>query len=799
MSSVFLRMLNMSLAAGWLILAVIVLRLLLKKAPRWISCLLWGIVAVRLILPFSVESILSLLPSGEVIPADITTQSEPVIDSGISVINNAVNPIMQANFTPEIGDSVNPLQVVVAVSSVIWIIGVALMLIYTLISFLSLKRQVKASVPFKKGSRIYLCDEIRTPFIIGIIRPHIYIPSSLDNATERYVIAHENAHLKRHDHWWKPLGFLLLSVYWFNPLCWAAYILLCRDIEAACDEKVIRDKNEDYLTAYSQALLDCAIQRKLISACPLAFGETGVKQRIKNILNYKKPAFWIIIAALTICAVVAVCFLTDPAKKDGDNTNNIEEDIDDRYLSYLCQSLEDSFNSNPSSSWPKMNVEYIKNENLKKIICSPQENQTEISEEIYRKTEEIIKATLGDRPDIEVELTGFSIVETDTEYAEVPAVKTSKRMLMANGILYVDTGYVSGIFGRCGMLDGIITTVINADETPDQDGEANFTADGWQVGFEEDTIDVRIDDEYCIFASQGSRLLTEGTIPQGVLQFTATVQEVTDDGYIIVNTGGFIPAEQFSGRISTSERFKLSLEHYEPGIYVDTPVEGNILLIACKPDIVGEDPGLITGVYSISPIGTSPMQPAKGTIPLEDEELSDWISAIELPKGYSFGEFSYNIGYQGGFLILPQCYEKVAENGSGTPAQWLYSGMLTRIPADNPHLNITYKNGCPNLSGIMQDNHTDIKYVMARGTDVFDTAKWPMIVLKETHDLYTSPQVFELEQAGIDTSKIDMNSEYWYFWFVKEDTDTYYILSLTAKEFSREEAIAIADTVRFID
>ena len=320
MSTVFLIILNISLTAGWLILAVIILRLLLKKAPKWIICLLWALVAVRLLLPFSLESVLSLVPSSEVIPTNIVHEQKPVIDSGIRVVNNAVNPVITETFAPAIGDSVNPLQIVVSVASVVWIAGIAGMLIYALISFLLLKRRVRASVPLnhddEKSKRILLCDEIKSPFILGIFKPIIYIPSSLDNETRQFVIAHETAHLKRHDNLWKPLGFLLLSVYWFHPLCWVAYILLCRDIESACDEKVIKDKDKDYLALYSQALLDCALQRKRISACPLAFGETGVKSRVKGILNYKKPAFWIIIAALVCIAVVTVCFLTNPKKKE---------------------------------------------------------------------------------------------------------------------------------------------------------------------------------------------------------------------------------------------------------------------------------------------------------------------------------------------------------------------------------------------------------------------------------------------------------------------------------------------------
>ncbi len=311
MSAVFLKVLNMSITASWLILAVVLTRLILKKAPKWIPCLLWGLVAIRLICPFSFESVLSLIPSSETIPVNIAEQHEPAITSGITIVNEAVNPVVAESFTPAPTDSANPLQIVIPVAAIIWIAGIVIMLAYALISYLKLKKTVSVCVPV--GERLLACDEVKAPFILGVFRPVIYVPSSMSGKTLAHVIRHEKAHLQRHDHWWKPLGFLLLSVYWFNPLCWIAYILLCRDIEMACDEKVIRDMDKDDMAAYSQALLDCSFPRKRIAACPLAFGEVGVKERIKGVLNYKKPAFWIIVVAVAACVVTGVCFLTNPA------------------------------------------------------------------------------------------------------------------------------------------------------------------------------------------------------------------------------------------------------------------------------------------------------------------------------------------------------------------------------------------------------------------------------------------------------------------------------------------------------
>jgi beta-lactamase regulating signal transducer with metallopeptidase domain len=315
MSAVFLKILNMGITASWLILAVFLTRQLLKKAPKWVPCLLWGLVAIRLICPFSFESVISLIPSTETIPVNIAQQHEPAITSGITIVNEVVNPIVAKSFTTVSADNANPLQNLISVAAIVWIAGIIIMLTYALFSYLKLKKTVSVCVPV--GERLLACDEVRAPFILGVFRPVIYIPSSMSGDTLEYAIRHEKAHLQRHDHWWKPLGFLLLSVYWFNPLCWIAYILLCRDIEMACDEKVICDMDKDDMAAYSQALLDSSFPRKQIAACPLAFGEVGVKERVKGVLNYKKPAFWIILVAVIACIVLAVCLMTDPLSDKG--------------------------------------------------------------------------------------------------------------------------------------------------------------------------------------------------------------------------------------------------------------------------------------------------------------------------------------------------------------------------------------------------------------------------------------------------------------------------------------------------
>ncbi len=311
MAAVFLKLLNLSISASWLVLAVLALRLVSKRSPKWMNVLLWGIVALRLMLPFSIESALSLIPSAETVsPAVVQFDPAPTITSGVSVIDNAVNPALSEHFAAAPTASVNPLYVWTEIAGWVWLIGLGAMLLYALVSYLRLRRRVSVSLCVREN--IYLCDAISSPFILGVVKPRIYLPSGLDEVQRQNVLSHERAHLTRRDHWWKPLGFALLAVYWFNPVLWLAYALLCRDIELACDERVIRTMDESAVKTYSTVLLACSMPRKAVITCPLAFGEVGVKERVKNALRYKKPAFWVVAASVAVCVVVAVCFLTNP-------------------------------------------------------------------------------------------------------------------------------------------------------------------------------------------------------------------------------------------------------------------------------------------------------------------------------------------------------------------------------------------------------------------------------------------------------------------------------------------------------
>lgn len=315
MDDVFLKLVNLSISASWLILAVLVLRFVLKKAPKWVMPLLWGVVALRLVCLFSIESALSLIPSAETIPSEIVTETrEPVLYEQ-ATLDIVTNPTLPSAAEVPVGVSRQQAQVDFNIYSILWLAGMAALLVHALVSAGKLKRKLATAILLRDN--IYESEFVDSPFVFGVVKPNIYLPMHMDEGTAAYVIAHEHAHLARRDHWWKVLGYLVLALHWFNPLVWVAYILFCRDIELACDEKVVKGLDGAARADYSQALLSCAAPKRAVAACPLAFGEGNIKMRVKSALHYKKPAFWVAAAAVLAVVIVAVCFLTNPRSERG--------------------------------------------------------------------------------------------------------------------------------------------------------------------------------------------------------------------------------------------------------------------------------------------------------------------------------------------------------------------------------------------------------------------------------------------------------------------------------------------------
>ena len=326
MNELFLKIINMSISASWLVLVVLILRFVLKKAPKWVNILLWGIVAIRLICPFSFESALSLIPSAETFPKKIISGPSFDVQSGITPVDNRINDYLGDRYFEGVTVPVNNGNNIMTILTIVWTIGILLLVAYTVISYWRLRRKVDTAVRYKDN--IFQSENVKSPFVLGIIKPRIYLPFNMNGQDLEHVVAHEQAHIHRKDHWWKPFGFLLLTIHWFNPLVWLAYVLLCRDIELACDEKVIKELGNEQRADYTQALVACSVNLRMIAACPLAFGEVGVKDRVKSVMNYKKPAFWGVVLAVIVCVFVAVCFLTNPVTKNNGTDGTVTEWFD---------------------------------------------------------------------------------------------------------------------------------------------------------------------------------------------------------------------------------------------------------------------------------------------------------------------------------------------------------------------------------------------------------------------------------------------------------------------------------------
>lgn len=504
MDKIFLSLLNRSIAAGWLILAVMILRLLLKKAPKWLPCILWGIAAVRLICPFSFESAFSLIPSGETLSrTTVMYDQRPEITSGVSALNRTLNPVIQDAFALSPGASVNPLQVWMFFGGILWVIGLAALLLYALASFWRLHVRLRESVPIEENVR--LCDGVESPFILGIVRPRIYLPSDLKKEEMKYVLAHERAHLKRRDHWWKLLGYLVAAVYWFHPLVWAAYILFCRDMELACDEKVIKGMDMEGKKAYSHALVTCSVSKRRVMVCPVAFGEIGVKERVKAVLHYRKPAFWLILAAMLVCAVVAVCFLTNPrqdtykvgitipAGSEGGiyysdeeispYGNKItlwaDEGLGDTEVVLMPSGAENEQTASSEYMTPGMPVKMEAEKDVWYRIGVNVSNPAKEDKKVYVRAEG-------------VQIRIASSTEENVKYDIIP-------MILVDGKYYYDTGRTSSRTDRSNEMNGEITSTVDGSEKPMENNQSNFGSGyPYQLG-EDDTIEVYMNGKWEIF------------------------------------------------------------------------------------------------------------------------------------------------------------------------------------------------------------------------------------------------------------------------------------------------------------
>ncbi len=388
----FLDVLNQSITACYLIAAIIAARILLKRAPKSVCCILWMLVGIRLIMPFSVQSAFSLMPSGAQVQNDIRQitgtdtavyQDETAQRTASFAKTDYLNEetIRELGYNNNSPESINRPFVYFSIASAVWLAGMGIMLLYFMISWFCLRRRVRMAVPKQQGAvKYYQCEMIDTPFLFGLVKPRIYVPLDLCGTDLDYVLKHETAREKRRDYLIKPIGYLLLTIYWFHPFVWAAYLLLCRDIELACDERVIRTLGTEEKKAYSLALLTCAVNHRAIAACPVAFGEIGVKGRVKNVLCYKKPTLWVIAAAFTVVAVVTLCFMTEKTEADAAQNGN-------RSNQFIMVNEADHAKMQTAQTMLRQSGEEIINTEIKDMGDAQDRTQAEVTAHSYFSNE----------------------------------------------------------------------------------------------------------------------------------------------------------------------------------------------------------------------------------------------------------------------------------------------------------------------------------------------------------------------------------------------------------------------------
>lgn len=650
MNEFFLKIINMSISASWLIFAVLILRLVLKKAPKWVNVLLWGIVAIRLICPFSFESALSLIPSAETFPKKIISGPSFDVQSGITPVDNRINDYLGDRYFEGVTVPANNGNTIMTILTIVWTIGILLLVAYTVISYWRLHREIDTAVRYKDN--IFQSENVSSPFVLGLIKPRIYLPFKLDGQDMEHVVAHEQAHIRRKDHWWKPLGFLLLTIHWFNPLMWLAYVLLCRDIELACDEKVIKGLSNEQRADYTQALVACSVNHRMIAACPLTFGEVGVKERVKSVMNYKKPAFWVIIIAVIVCVGVAVCFLTNP-KQDrytlrivvpagsqeefvytdeevstvrnsikiwsGDGLGDTEvllfpvnKTAETGYTAtYLTHGMPVEFDAE-KDTWFKIGVNMQNSTNEDIIVYVEVENvEVRIVDEInsviewfdYLETPDEIKWDGS----LEISLTEFPDVTFRWTYGEMLAVKGSKSTSLYTGMpiwnaYFCDlTGdglpeLCSSISWGSGMIDNRVIIYDYANgvsyELSDR-GYFDFTLrqdhqDGrLYVDKTKYHTDELVETGRLVFKNHCIQI--EGFSNEAHQVFQAEILEIYDGNYLVKPVEG-------SWELSSADRIEVPIRNAHPS---QEPEIGDVIEIEYSGEILETYPARIADVYSI--------------------------------------------------------------------------------------------------------------------------------------------------------------------------------------------------------
>ena len=616
MNELFLKIVNMSISASWLVLVVLILRFVLKKAPKWVNILLWGIVAIRLICPFSFESALSLIPSAETFPEKVISGPSFDVQTGITPVDNRINDYLGDRYFEGVTVPANNGNNIMTILTIVWTIGILLLVAYTVISYWRLRRKVDTAVRYKDN--IFQSENVKSPFVLGIIKPRIYLPFNMNGQDLEHVVAHEQAHIHRKDHWWKPFGFLLLTIHWFNPLVWLAYVLLCRDIELACDERVIKELGNEQRADYTQALVACSVNRRMIAACPLAFGEVGVKDRVKSVMNYKKPAFWGVVLAVIVCVFVAVCFLTNPVTKNNGTDGTVTEWFD--YLETPDEMVWDGRLEINLPEFPGVTFRWY-------------------PEKMEAVTEEGIVPLFHGMPIWNTyfcDLTGDRIPDLCSTYTFGSGIIDSRIIIYdyANGASYElsDRGYFDFTL-RFNEADGYLyvdKTKYNTDEL----------VETGRLVFKNNSIQI------------------EGFSNEAHQVFRAEILEIHDGNYLVKPVEG-------SWELNSADRIVVPISNAHPS---PEPEIGNVIEIEYSGEILESYPAQIADVYGIKLIREAetwdliPMVMVNGTLYLDtghestiearcgvmDGEITSQVDGSKQPTVDDQSNFGTGYGYQYG-------------------------------------------------------------------------------------------------------------------------------------------------------
>ena len=616
MNELFLKIVNMSISASWLVLVVLILRFVLKKAPKWVNILLWGIVAIRLICPFSFESALSLIPSAETFPEKVISGPSFDVQTGITPVDNRINDYLGDRYFEGVTVPANNGNNIMTILTIVWTIGILLLVAYTVISYWRLRRKVDTAVRYKDN--IFQSENVKSPFVLGIIKPRIYLPFNMNGQDLEHVVAHEQAHIHRKDHWWKPFGFLLLTIHWFNPLVWLAYVLLCRDIELACDERVIKELGNEQRADYTQALVACSVNRRMIAACPLAFGEVGVKDRVKSVMNYKKPAFWGVVLAVIVCVFVAVCFLTNPVTKNNGTDGTVTEWFD--YLETPDEMVWDGRLEINLPEFPGVTFRWY-------------------PEKMEAVTEEGIVPLFHGMPIWNTyfcDLTGDRIPDLCSTYTFGSGIIDSRIIIYdyANGASYElsDRGYFDFTL-RFNEADGYLyvdKTKYNTDEL----------VETGRLVFKNNSIQIEV------FSNEAHQV------------FRAEILEIHDGHYLVKPVEG-------SWELNSADRIVVPISNAHPS---PEPEIGNVIEIEYSGEILESYPAQIADVYGIKLIREAetwdliPMVMVNGTLYLDtghestiearcgvmDGEITSQVDGSKQPTVDDQSNFGTGYGYQYG-------------------------------------------------------------------------------------------------------------------------------------------------------